>query len=55
MDKPEFHSTKYSRNSWKGCSLEVDFECLKELLELHYDYLLAPENIEIKREMLSNY
>ena len=34
---------------------EVDFEYRKKLRELHSDYPLAPDNIEIKREMLSEY
>ena len=38
-----------------GCALKVDIEYLKELGELHNDYPLAPDEIEIKREMLSNY
>ena len=39
----------------KGCVLEVDLEYPKELHELHNDYPLAPNKIEIKREMLSEY
>ena len=35
--------------------LEVDLEYLKELCELHIDYHLAPDKIEIKRETLSDY
>ena len=46
---------KYTSNSSKGCVLEVDLEYPKELRELHNDYPLAPDKIEIKREMLSNY
>ena len=34
--------------------LQVDLEYLKELQELHNDYLLAPDEIKIKREMLSD-
>ena len=37
---------KYTSNSSKGCVLEVD---------LNKDYLLAPDKIETKREMLSEY
>ena len=33
----------------------VDLECPKELPELGNDYPLAPDKIEIKREMLFNY
>ena len=44
---------KYTSNSSKGCVLEVDLEYRKELRELHNDYPLAPDKIEINREMLS--
>ena len=37
------------------CVLEVDLEYPKELRELRNDYPLAPDKIEIKREMLSEY
>ena len=46
---------KYTSNSSKGCVLEVDLEYPKELWNLHNDYPLAPNKIEIKREMLSDY
>ena len=46
---------KHTSNSSKGSALEVDFEYPTELRELHNDYPLAPDKIEIKREMLSNY
>ena len=46
---------KYTGSSSKGCVLEVDLEYPKELWELHNDYLLAPEKIEIKREILSDF
>ena len=39
----------------EGCVLEVDLEYPKEVHELHNDYPLAPNKIEIKREMLSEY
>ena len=45
---------KYTSNSSKGCILKVDLEYPKELWQLHYDYTLAPNKIEIKREMLPN-
>ena len=51
----EFDLNKYTNNSLKGCVLEVDLEYPKELHELHKDYPLAPDKIEIKREMLSEY
>ena len=35
--------------------LEVDLEYPKELHQLHNDYPLAPDKLEIKEEMLSNY
>ena len=46
---------RYTSNSSKGCVLEVDFKYPKELCALRDDYHVAPDKIEIKREMLSNY
>ena len=46
---------KYTINSSKDCVLKTDLKYLKELRELHSDYHLAPDKIEIKREMLSEY
>ena len=54
-DPTEFDLNKYTNKSSEGCILEVDLECPKELQELDNDYLLAPDKIEIKREMLSEY
>ena len=55
IDPKEFELNKCTSNSVKGCVLEVDLEYPKELRELHNDYPLAPDKIEIKGEMLSNY
>ena len=46
---------KYTSNSSKGCVLEVDLEYPKESRKLNNDYSLAPDEINIKREMLSIY
>ena len=46
---------KYASNSSKRCVLEIDLEYPKELRKLHNDYPLAPDKIEIKREMQSEY
>ena len=43
---------KYTSSSWKGFVLQVDLERPKELRELHNDYPLAPDKIEIKIEIL---
>ena len=43
---------EYSSN---GSILEADLECLNKLHELHNDYLLAPEKLEINHNMLSDY
>ena len=43
------------KNSSIGCILEVDLEYPAELHELHNDYPLAPEKLEISHNMLSNY
>ena len=55
IDPKEFNLNKYSSNSSKENVLEVDLEYPKELRELHNDYPLAPDKIEIKREMLFEY
>ena len=41
-------------NSFKIWVLKVDLKYPKELGEVHSDYPLAPEKIEIKREMISD-
>ena len=46
---------KYASNSSKGCVLEVNLGNPKELRELHNDYPLAPDKIEIKEKMFSSY
>ena len=55
LDPKKFDLIKYTSNSSKGCVLKVNHEYPKELQELHNDYSLAPDKIEIKREMLSDY
>ena len=55
IDPKLFDLNKYSSNNSKGCVLEADLEYPKELRELHNDYPLAPDKIEIKREILSDY
>ena len=55
IDLKEFDLSKYTSNSSKGCVLEVDLEYPKELGELHNNYPSAPDKVEIKREMLSEY
>ena len=51
IDPKEFVLNEYANNSSKGCVLEIDLEHPKELRELHSGYSLAPDKIEIKREM----
>ena len=46
---PKELGLNYTINSSKGCVLEVGLEYPKELHELHNDYPLAPDKIEIKR------
>ena len=55
IDPKEFDLNKYASNSSKGCVVEVDLEYPKDLQELHNDYPLASDKIEIKRKMSSNY
>ena len=46
---------RYTHNNSKGYVLEGDLEYPKELRELHNDYHLAPDKIEMKGEMLPDY
>ena len=55
IDPIDFHLNKYTSHSPKGFVLEVDLGYPKELRELHNDYPLEPDKMEIKREMLSDY
>ena len=55
LDSKVFDLSKYTSNISKERFLEVDLEFSKESRELHDDYPLAPDKIELKREMLSEY
>ena len=50
IDLKEFNLNKYTNNSSKGCVLEVYLKYPKELRQLHNDFSLAPDKIEIKRK-----
>ena len=54
-DPKDFDLNKYTSNSLKGCVVKVDLEYPKDLQELHSDYPLAPDKIDIKRGMLPDY
>ena len=49
INSKEFDLNKYTSNSSKGCVLEVDLEYPKELRELHNNYSLATDKVEIKK------
>ena len=55
IDPKEFELNKYTSNSSKGYVIKVDLGYPKQLRELHIYYALAPDKIEIKTEMLSEY
>ena len=46
---------RIKNNSSTRYILEVDLEYSKELHDIHNDYPLAPEKINIQREYLSDY
>ena len=51
----EFDVMSISEKSLIGYFLEVDLECPSELHELQNDYSLAPEELAVSSDMLSNY
>ena len=51
----KFDVNSISENSSNGYILEVDLEYPDELHELHNNYPLAPEKLEIANDMLSKY
>ena len=51
----KFDLIKFSENSSIGCILEIDPEYPNELHDMHNDYPLAPEKLEISQDMSSNY
>ena len=55
IDPKEFDLNKYTSNNSKGYFLEDYLEYPKEFWELYNDNPLAPDKIEIKKEMLSDY
>ena len=55
IDPEECDFNRYTSNSSKGCVLAVDLEYPKDLRELHNDYHLASDKMQIKREMLYEY
>ena len=50
-----FDMMSISEKSLIGYFLEVDLECPSELHELQNDYSLAPEELAVSSDMLSNY
>ena len=55
FDVNSIECNSIAENSSNGYILEVDLEYPDELLELHNDYHLAPEKLEISHYTLSNY
>ena len=55
IDSKQFDLKNIPARVQKGCVLEADLEYPEELRKVHNDYPLTPDEIEIKREMLSEY
>ena len=55
IGRKELDLNKYTSNSSKGCVHEVVLEYPKQLMELHNDYSLVLDEIEVRRKMLSDY
>ena len=55
IDRKEIDLNNDTGNNSKRCFLEVTLEWQKELPQLHNDFLLAPDKIDLKWEMLSEY
>ena len=53
IDPKDLVIYKCTCNSLRGCALEVDLEYLKKLRQLHNDYNLAPDKVEITEDMSS--
>ena len=54
IDNIEQKLMQIKKDSLVGYILEVDLEYLQELHDIHNDYLLAPEKINISKEWLSD-
>ena len=55
LNPAKLNLDKYDNNSSRSCTLEVHLEYSKELHELHNDYPLPQDKLEITREILSDY
>ena len=55
IDKIEQKLMRIKKNSSNGYVLELDLEYPQELHDIHNDYPLAPEKINIPKEWLSDY
>ena len=60
IDFPSYNLTNPRDNinvnqDYDGCWLEVKFKIPEEIHDKLYDYPLAPEHVEIKEDMISNY
>ena len=51
----KFHVNSIGKNSSVGSILKIDLKLPDELHELHNDYPLAPEKLEISDNILLNY
>ena len=55
IDREEIDLNNDTGNNSKRFFLEFNIECQKELPQLHNYFPLAPDKIDLKREMLFEY
>ena len=55
LDPAKINFDRYDDSNLRVFVLKIDFEYPKDLREFHNGYPLAPDKLEIKKEMLFDY